>query len=365
MEPGQAPSLVFDTILDPCRPVSATFIHRLSEEDVAGAPKFSQVAGKFVRAISGCVVAAYNVDFDMRFIGVELRSAGVAVLPPHLCIMYLRTMLGLGRKCTLGEACRESGIEIAYHHAAAADAKVEAELLASYLGELANRNVNTFGELASRSWYQFLDSFAFDTFSSDLIGPTPGDAPLKPRPLEKYPASRSDREAPDYKRRIWEYCDALNATLADLVVTDQEKEFLEAKREGLNISPRQARLLHAEALELLTRHFRGTKERLAQVHTCFEKLGLPEGDSHGGNFFVGEGTPLAGRTVVVTGTLTNFSRPEAVAAINLAGGRAAASVSKNTDFVVVGESPGSKADKAKALGVEIIDEAEFVRRLGG
>ena len=78
-----------------------------------------------------------------------------------------------------------------------------------------------------------------------------------------------------------------------------------------------------------------------------------------------EGLPLAGKTVVVTGTLSGFSRQGATDAVKAAGGRAASSVSKKTDFVVVGESPGSKANKARQLGVEVIDEAEFVRRLGG
>jgi DNA ligase (NAD+) len=73
---------------------------------------------------------------------------------------------------------------------------------------------------------------------------------------------------------------------------------------------------------------------------------------------------LAGKTVVVTGTLEKFSREEAEAAISAAGGRAASSVSKKTDFVVAGAGAGSKADKAKSLGAEIIDEAEFLRRLG-
>ena len=77
----------------------------------------------------------------------------------------------------------------------------------------------------------------------------------------------------------------------------------------------------------------------------------------------GEG-PLAGKTVVVTGTLADFSRTQAQAAIKAAGGRAASTVSSQTDFVVVGENPGAKADKARRLGVEIIDEAEFKRRLG-
>ncbi|MCE5325863.1 MAG: NAD-dependent DNA ligase LigA [Planctomycetaceae bacterium] len=74
--------------------------------------------------------------------------------------------------------------------------------------------------------------------------------------------------------------------------------------------------------------------------------------------------PLAGKSVVVTGTLEGFSRKEAEDAIKAAGGKSAGSVSKNTAFVVVGADPGSKADKARQLGVEIIDEAEFARRLG-
>ena len=74
--------------------------------------------------------------------------------------------------------------------------------------------------------------------------------------------------------------------------------------------------------------------------------------------------PLAGKTVVVTGTLEGFTRDGAKEAIKAVGGRAASSVSKKTDFVVAGDSPGSKADKARSLGVEVIDEDEFVRRLG-
>jgi len=74
--------------------------------------------------------------------------------------------------------------------------------------------------------------------------------------------------------------------------------------------------------------------------------------------------PLVGKTVVVTGTLEGFGRKDAQEAIRDAGGKATSSVSKKTDFVVAGESAGSKADKARKLGVEVIDEAEFRRRLG-
>ena len=74
--------------------------------------------------------------------------------------------------------------------------------------------------------------------------------------------------------------------------------------------------------------------------------------------------PLAGKTIVVTGTLTNYSRESIQAAITSNGGRASGSVSKKTDYVLAGEEAGSKLDKAKQLGIPVIDEAEFERLIG-
>lgn len=69
---------------------------------------------------------------------------------------------------------------------------------------------------------------------------------------------------------------------------------------------------------------------------------------------------LEGLTVVVTGTLPNFSRDEAKEAIISRGGKASGSVSKNTHFVVAGENAGSKLDKAESLGLKVLDEHGFV-----
>jgi DNA ligase (NAD+) len=75
--------------------------------------------------------------------------------------------------------------------------------------------------------------------------------------------------------------------------------------------------------------------------------------------------PLDGKTLVVTGTLEGFTRPEAEEAIRAAGGKPAGSVSKKTDYVVAGESAGSKLAKAQELGVPILDEGGFRRVLAG
>jgi DNA ligase (NAD+) len=74
------------------------------------------------------------------------------------------------------------------------------------------------------------------------------------------------------------------------------------------------------------------------------------------------GGPLAGQTYVVTGTLPSLSRAKAAELIEAAGGHVADSVSKKTTAVVVGADAGSKLEKAKALGIPIIDEAELLRR---
>jgi DNA ligase (NAD+) len=70
-------------------------------------------------------------------------------------------------------------------------------------------------------------------------------------------------------------------------------------------------------------------------------------------------TKLAGKIFVVTGTLENFTRQRAEQAIRQAGAKASSSVSKKTDFVVAGENPGSKLDKAKKLGIEVMNEKQF------
>jgi DNA ligase (NAD+) len=74
--------------------------------------------------------------------------------------------------------------------------------------------------------------------------------------------------------------------------------------------------------------------------------------------------PLAGKTVVITGTLPKRSRAEAEAVIKAAGGKLSGSVSKSTGMLVAGDSPGSKLEKARALGILVVSEEELERLVG-
>jgi DNA ligase (NAD+) len=77
-----------------------------------------------------------------------------------------------------------------------------------------------------------------------------------------------------------------------------------------------------------------------------------------------EALPLSGKTFVLTGTLERFTREQAADRIRAQGGQVAASVSTKTDYIVAGPGAGSKLDRARTLGIPVLDEAAFLKLLG-
>ena len=118
----------------------------------------------------------------------------------------------------------------------------------------------------------------------------------------------------------------------------------EAIEQVPGIGPILARTI---AQTLAEERMRELIERLRGHGLQMEDDGPPPGADDG---------PLAGKTLVLTGTLPNLTREEATERVEAAGGKVTGSVSKKTDYVVAGEDPGTKYTKAQELGTEILDE---------
>ncbi len=150
-----------------------------------------------------------------------------------------------------------------------------------------------------------------------------------------------------------------------------------------HVGERTAQIL-AREFGSIERIEQASKEELEQVHeigpklaeSIFEFLRQPENRElierlRQARLPMESGEPIvpkapqifAGKTFVLTGTLDNMSRDEAAALIEERGGRVSSAVSKKTSFVVAGKDPGSKLEKARNLGVEILDEQQFARML--
>ncbi|SRR5579884_545749 len=116
------------------------------------------------------------------------------------------------------------------------------------------------------------------------------------------------------------------------------------------VGPRVAEAIHSFFAEPRNREL---VERLRRAGLRFEQSAAHRGG------------PLEGMTFVITGVLPSMSREEATERIEAAGGKVTNSVSKKTRYVVAGSDPGSKLERARDLGVEVIDESTLLRMLGG
>ncbi len=121
---------------------------------------------------------------------------------------------------------------------------------------------------------------------------------------------------------------------------DAEPEALEQTQ---GVGPKMAKIIHAQLADASMREL---IHELRESGLTFEEEGPPPGEG-----------PLAGQTFVLTGTLPDLTREQATAMIMAAGGKVTGSVSRKTDYVVAGESAGSKLANAERLGVPVLDEA--------
>jgi DNA polymerase-3 subunit epsilon len=281
---------VLDTLVNPRRPMGATEIHGITDADVADAPVFEEVAPGVARAISGCVLAAYNVYFDMRFFSYEMQRAGISLDPPHMCLMYLRPLLGLGPRCSLGDACQAHSVPYTGSHVAWDDAEASAKLMEFYLSVMCDEGIRSFQDLAARGTYKFLRSFDrnISRCDSGIAGWVPkrirsrkGHG-VRPNPASTVGAAPAPTKA---RNGLAAYWDGLKAAVADLQIDDEELRHLSGIVQEYELRQDQVRMLHARAFASVIAQFISDQclddkesRKLKRLHQCLSKLGWAPGE---------------------------------------------------------------------------------------
>jgi DNA polymerase-3 subunit epsilon len=236
-EAGQDPHLVLDTLLNPMRPMAGTEIHGIKDDHVRAAPRFEAIAEELLSLIDGAVLVSYNVYFDLRFLRYELGRAGYDLKAPHLCAMYMRPLLAVGKRCTLSAACHAMGIDHVRGHWAAADAIATTEIFQKYQQLMRENGIHTFGHLRRGKKYKFLDSLDMHLPSFPR---TDQSCPKVSRVLD---GTLLENEAGGWAVR--EYQDVLTVLLADGSVSVEDARWANEQRTRLGVTQEQVRAVHA------------------------------------------------------------------------------------------------------------------------
>jgi hypothetical protein len=161
--------------------------------------------------------------------------------------MYLRPMLALGRKCSLRDACEQSGVTHSKAHHAAADALAAAGLWGRYLDACERAGVQTFRQLAALRSYKFTGSFDDAMLDETVAFGNVALSRQKSRSSVVAIPAAQPTVASKTQDRLSAYWDALMAALSDLDITPFEVFYLRAKQDALGLTPHELRWLHARA----------------------------------------------------------------------------------------------------------------------
>jgi DNA polymerase-3 subunit epsilon len=289
VDPGGEPKLVLDTLVNPRRKMAATEIHGITDADVRDAPRFEEIAGDLLRATYGCVLASYNIYFDICFLEYELSQVGMKKMAPHLCLMYMRPLLGLGCRCSLENACADHGLSYQNGHQAAHDALLSAQLWSVYQKAFQKRGVEIFGDLINLKQYKFLSSLTADPFSAPIADRLPGAQRLKSRAgyqQQLAPGAGPEPQLAAEQRHdmLHTYWESLKAILTDLEVTKDEVRSLDAMKKTLGLTREEIRALHARAFASMIGQ--AVEDRvltdseclsLKKLYKCLDRLGWAPG----------------------------------------------------------------------------------------
>ena len=240
VEPGKAPRVILDTLVDPQGPVRCTDIHGIGDDDVVGAPVFADIVPDVVAAMEGALVGAFNASFDMSFFRAEVAAAaqahGLRAPPPHVCLMWLRPLLKLGARCSLPVACDAHGVRPGDHRAAG-DALACALMWPDYVAAAEKEGIVTIGQLTAAGSHKYLSTLQYPFYGSEDVR----DAGGRPRPPFK---PRTAGEAAPFAG-LRSYWHALIDALLDGTLAESELAALRQLQRTLDLSSDQIRSAHA------------------------------------------------------------------------------------------------------------------------
>lgn len=304
VEPRGTPELLVDTLVDPEGPVWASEIHGIYDDDVVGAPRFADLGGDLAYVLREGPVAAFNASFDIGFLNEEYSRFARSRFsePPYICLMYLRPLLGLGKRCSLSVACDELGIG-APSHRAADDALAAAHLWIAYRDAAKRAGVQTFEQLRAAGKYKFLSSFDNRPFSEPYEGfgtrpcttaPKPRWTPLSFEAPDKVPEILANMEVKAQKpvrtkaltTRRRQYWQALQEALTDGVVDGPELRAIASLQQTLQLSREDVQAVHArvaaERMMLFVEDHKLSTREAAELKDLFwvlRDLGWAPGDT--------------------------------------------------------------------------------------
>jgi DNA polymerase-3 subunit epsilon len=238
----------WSTLLDPGRDVGRTDIHGISAGDVLGAPTFTAIVPRLLKDLCGRVVVSHNISFELRFLGAELRRAGVALDNPWLtglCTMKWAGRLLPAASRKLQDCCDAAGIVLADAHCALADARAAAGLL---------KQLMECGGVPP-PWAS--EIFGADRFQWPEVGGSEVRLVERGTAPPRRPAGWLDRIVARMPRhddiRVESYLEVLESALLDHYLSRHEEDALVAMAEDLGLSRQLLDEIHCEYLRSMAK----------------------------------------------------------------------------------------------------------------
>jgi len=344
----------FETIVNPERDVGPVQIHGITSEMAGLAPTFAEIAPLVAARLHQSTVVSHNLRFDLRMLQQEFDRVGRPVeWGSGLCTLRLTGL-------KLGHAVRESGFELEDHHRAISDARAAAQVLWS----LEDWESSDPCEVAGAARREVCRTLRRDAFGIPID-----------RPLRRWMRSAC---VPSSDEAWVEYFELLDHTLADLTLTDDEAQELEACRIRVGLQPRQVRSMHAAYFDSLRaaaladgvvtpleRTLLESAARSLGIESCEIPEVLDQSPPTRMELPTGTRVCFTGSAIDSTGGEIPREALERLAASR--GLQPVSSVTKKRCNLLVAAdrtTQSGKARKAREYGIPVLSVEEFLRILG-